>query len=135
MILIFYERNSGEYITWYTTGTQAKSVVDNEAGEILLEYIDRYYYENMSDEEFFSTSFKDTADRIMTVTRSPWIIVLIVLGSIVLAAVLFIWWRHAKKQKNLEAKQTEEMLSKPLEKFSDKEAEELSKKYDDDPKT
>ncbi len=135
VILVFYERNSGEYMTWYTTGTQAKSVVDAEAGEILLEYIDRYYYENMSDEEFFSKAFKDTADRIMKITRSPWIIVLIVFGTIIILTVLFLWWRNAKKQKNLEAKQTEEMLSKPLEKFGDKEAQVLGKKYDDDPST
>jgi hypothetical protein len=35
-------------------------------------------------------------------------------------------------QKNLEAKQTEEMLKTPLEKFGDTEAEGLAKKYEED---
>ncbi len=67
----------------------------------------------------------------MTVTTSPWIPVLIVLGVVALVVILFLWWRHAKKQKNMEAKQTEDMLNTPLGKFGDQEAENLGKKYDD----
>lgn len=133
LLLVFFEHTSEKYMTWYTTGTQAKTVIDEEAGEILLEYLDRYYYGDMTDEEFFSKSFSDAADRMMTVTTSPWIPVLIVLGVVLVIVILFVWWRHAKKQKNLEAKQTEELLNTPLDQFGDKETEELGKKYDDDP--
>jgi hypothetical protein len=69
----------------------------------------------------------------MNVTASPWVYVLIVAGVILVVVIGFVWWRHAKKQKNLEAKQTEDMLNTPLEKFGDTEAEERGKKYDDDP--
>ena len=130
-LLFVYLEFEDSYMTYYISGTQAKSVIDTEAGDILLDYMDRYYYDDsLSYEEFFSKAFSDTADRIMTVTRSPWIPVLIVLALLALAALLFVWWMRAKKQKNLEAQQTEDILNIPLEKFGTTEAEELAKKYE-----
>ena len=131
LLLVFFEYNNG-YKDWYVTGTQAKTVIDTEAADILLDYLDRYYYDSsMGDEEYFARSFRDAADRIMEVTTSPWVTVLIVLGVVALVVVLYIWWRHAKKQKDKEAKQTEDMLNTPLEQFGDTEAEERAKKYED----
>lgn len=137
LLLVFFEYNSdSNYSEYCFTGPQAGQVIDEEAKNILLDYIDRYYYSSgLTDEQFFSKAFNDAADRMMEVTTSPWIPVLIVMGVILLIVILFVWWRHAKKQKNLEAKQTEEMLNKPLDEFGDTEAEELGKKYDDDPNT
>lgn len=131
LLLVFFEYNNN-YMDRYVCGTQAKNVIDTEAGDILLDYIDRYYYDDsLTEEIFFSNAFSDAADRIMTVTRSPWTTVMIIFGLAALLAVLFIWWFYAKKQKNLEAQRTEEMLSKPLEKFGDGEAEEIAEKYKD----
>jgi uncharacterized membrane protein len=131
LLVVFFEYDE-RYMDWYVTGTQAKQVIDTEAADILLDYIDRYYYESgYTDEEFFSKSFSDAADRIMTVTRSPWITVFIVIGVVVLMVILFIWWNKSKKQKNLEAKQMEDILKTPLNKFGSTEAEDLAKKYED----
>ena len=135
LLLVFFEYNE-RYMDRYVAGTQAKTVIDTEAADILLDYLDRYYYEDsLTDEEYFSKAFSDAAQRIMMVTSSPWIPILIVFGFVVLVTILFAWWRHAKDQKNLEAQRTEEVLKTPLEKFGDTEAEDLAKKYiDDDPK-
>jgi len=134
LLLVFFEYDSNPYMVYCLTGSQAKQVIDDEAYNILLDYIDRYYYYNgLTDEEFFSNAFRDASERIMTVTTSPWIYVLVIAGVVLLVVIGFVWWRHAKKQKNLEAQQTEDMLNTPLDKFGDKEAEELGKKYDDDP--
>ena len=131
VIFIWYDN---EYNGYIEGGNQAKTVMDDEATDILLDNFARYIdYTDITYEEFFSMSFRDTADRMMTVTTSPWIPVLIVLGVVLVLVILFVWWRHAKKQKNLEAKQTEELLNTPLDQFGDKETEELGKKYDDDP--
>lgn len=137
LLFVFYEYNDF-YMDRYVAGNQAKTVIDNEAADILLDYIDRNYYDgSLTDEEFFSNSFRDAADRIMTVTKSPWIsamtTIAIVFGVVILAMLLFVWWRHAKNQKNLEAKRTAEMLNTPLEKFDDVEIETLAKKYQDNP--
>lgn len=134
LLLVFHEYDN-RYMDWYIAGTQAKSVIDLEAGNILLDYIDKYYYEdNLTDEEFFSKSFQDTADRIMKVTRSPWVTVYTLLGLIVLVIIIFIWWKKSKEQKNLEAKRRDDILNTPLDKFGSTEAEDLLKKYQDDDK-
>ncbi|MGB4439204.1 MAG: hypothetical protein WBJ13_08295 [Sedimentibacter sp.] len=65
----------------------------------------------------------------MTVTKSPWIIVWFTIGAVVLVVILFVWWKKAKEQKNLEAEQTKKILETPLDEFGDTEAEELAKKY------
>lgn len=130
LLLVFTEHNE-RYHSWVLTGTQADSVIDTEAREILLDYIDRYYYSDLNEDEMFSQAFDDAATRIMTVTRSPWIPVLIVVGVLAVLVLLFIWWKKAKEQKNKEAEQVEDILNTPLETFGDTQAEDLSKKYED----
>lgn len=132
LLLVFFEHDNN-YMDRYVAGTQAKAVIDTEAADILLDYLDLYYYDdNLSDEEYFSKAFTEAADRIMTVTRSPLVPILMLFGFVVLVAILFIWWRNAKDQKNLEARRTEEVLKTPLERFGDTETEELAKKYIDE---
>lgn len=139
LLLLFYEPFEAigpygdQYISYYVAGTQAKQVIDTEAGDILLDYIDRNYYDSsLSEEQFFSNSFKEAADRIMEVTTSPWIPVMLVGGGILLVSILFVWWRSRQKQRALEAKRTEDMFNKPLDTFGqDSKADELAKKYSD----
>lgn len=130
LLLIFFEYDPNNYHTWYLCGIQAKSVMDSEAMDILLDYIDRYYYQDLSDEEFFSKAFNDAGKRIMEVTTSPWIPVLMVAGVIIVVIVLFTWWGKAKAQKNAEDERTKEILNTPLEAFGDSEIDDLAKKYD-----
>ena len=65
----------------------------------------------------------------MTVTKSPWPVVLMVFGVVALVALLYFWWKKRKEQEAAEQKRTEEMLNKPLESFGDTEAEKLAEKY------
>lgn len=131
LLLVFFEYD-GSYMTRYVAGTQAKTVIDSEAADILLDYIDRYYYDDsLTDEVYFSMAFNDAAERIMKVERSPWIAVFVIIGIAALLLILFVWWRNMKKQKNLEAQQREEMLNTPLEKYGDLEMEKLEKRYEE----
>ena len=135
ILLVFFERVRNEYMTYYVTGSQARSVIDTEAGDILLDYLDRNYSDgDLTDEEYFSQSFRQAADRIMEVTTSPWIPVLIIFGVLALLYLLFKWWKTKQANKEREAKRTEEMLKRPIETFGSSEADELTKKYDDDNK-
>lgn len=135
LLLVFFIDEYGNPVYyWFKTGDKARSVMDSEAEDIFEGYINRYYDAGLTADEYFSKVFNDTAERIMSVTTSPWIPVLIVLGVLLILVLLFVWWRHHKKQKNLEAEQTEEMLKTPLEKFGEEdEAEKLSRNYDGDP--
>lgn len=134
LLLMFYEGTPNNYITYYVTGTQAKQVIDTEAGDILMDYIDRYYYDtSLNTSEYFSKSFRDAADRIMEVTTSPWIPVFMVIGGAVIVGILFVWWRKRKEQEEVEAKRTEEILSRPIDTFgTTTDADDLAKKYSDD---
>lgn len=132
LLLVFFEYYPGEYYTWCVTGVQAKTVADSEAVNILLDYVDRYYYSDLTDEEMFSKVFDEAGERMMQVTRSPWITVLTEFGILVIIVVAFLWWRKRKKQRNLEDEQTRKILETPLETFGSGEAEELAKKYESD---
>lgn len=130
LLLVFFEPRPNEYMTYYVVGSQARSVIDTEAGDILLDYLDRNYYDgDLTDEQYFSESFSSAADRIMEVTTSPWIPVLTIFGIAAVLYLLFKWWQSKQKAKEKEAKQTEDMLNRPIETFGSSEAEELSKKY------
>lgn len=139
VLLLFYEPYEpfgiygDQYISYYVAGTQAKQVFDTEAGDILLDYIDRNYYDSsLNEEQFFSHSFKEAADRIMHVTTSPWIPVMLMGGGILLVVILFFWWKSRQRQRELDAKRTEEILNKPIDTFGqNSHADELAKKYMD----
>lgn len=128
--LLVFQESGGTYHCGYHIGDAAESVLDDEAIAILAGNIGRYYSQDISDEQFFSRAFSDTADQIMTVYRSPWIF--IAGGAILLAfaVLLFIWWKRRTAQKNREAEQLEDILSTPLETFGNAEAEDLAKKYE-----
>lgn len=132
LLLVFFEYYPSEYMTWCITGRQAKSVMDSEAVNILLDYVDRYYYSDLADEEMFSKAFDEAGERIMTVTKSPWITVCIVLGVLAILLIAFVWWRSYKKQRNREDEAARKILETPLETFGSDEAEELAKKYESD---
>ena len=133
-LMVFYDNGSGGYSWAYAVGTQAKTVMDKEANEILADYIDRYYYDNtITDEEFFSLSFEKTADRIMTVTKSPAAYIMPVVGVVAVLLIAFIWWRAAVKARQKKAEQTARILGTPVEEMGDPDLEDLEKKYGADP--
>ncbi|MDN6195054.1 MAG: hypothetical protein L0I93_01010, partial [Atopostipes suicloacalis] len=89
-----YDQYQYEFSYHTVYGSQAKVLMDDEAESILFDYLDYHYGRDLSEEEFFSEAFKDTADRMMTVTRSPWVPVLLVIGVAVILIILFNWWRN-----------------------------------------
>ena len=138
IVVLFYERNK-QYHSCYVTGLEAKTVVDSEAGEILLDYIDHYYYSDYDEATFFSRSFSEAADRMMRVTPSYGWIALIFVLVIVVISLLIYWWKKKKKQKMAEMKQAQDILNSDLNEFSSSAYEEssapshvdeLKKKYD-----
>ncbi len=132
LLVVFQEHNEdGQYLAWCVAGKQAKTVFDNEARDIFFDYLDSYYVSDLDTSDYFSTVFEKTADRMMEVTRSPLVTIVVVLGVVAVLLILFTWWKKAKKQKNLEAEQTERILNTPLDTSPTKsrEVEELEKKY------
>lgn len=138
LVVIFYEKDE-KYKSCYITGTEAKTVIDSEAGEILLDYIDHYYYSNYDESEFFSRSFSDAAKRIMRVTPNYFGVAVVFILVIIVVLILFGWWKKKKKQKLDEMKQAQDILNSDLNEFgggasyssaSQSSVDELKKKYD-----
>ncbi|MCI8514336.1 MAG: hypothetical protein HFI93_06855 [Lachnospiraceae bacterium] len=133
VLLLFHEYKAGRYSTWYVCGSQAKTVIDAEAADILLDCLDRYYYEDgLEDEAYFSKAFREAGKRIMQVEKSRWPVVFWIFGLLGILGLLYFWWKKSKEQRNREAEQTERMLNTPLETFGDSEIEKLKKKYDEE---
>jgi len=134
LFLFFYNGTPGGYALWNVAGRQAQTVMDGEAWDILMDYVEMYYARNMQWHDRFAGAFDEGSQRIMTVTRSAWIPVLVVAGILLILLLLFNWWRRNQEQKNLEAEQTERILSQPLETIGNSfdPANQLAQQYEDD---
>ncbi len=70
LLILYFEYSNGTYNTWYMYGDDAHAyTLDDEACEILLDYIDYYYVEYCSStveySKVFGTAFTEAAGRIM----------------------------------------------------------------------
>ena len=128
LLLIFFEYDS-QYTTWYIVGKAAGTVVDSEAADILLDYIDRYYFSDLNDEEMFSKAFDEASKRMMTITVSPWVYVGVTFLVLVILIVALIWWAIAKRKKREEEERMQEILNTPLETYADAELKAREEKY------
>lgn len=114
----------------YVNGKQVSSVMDSEAIEIFWAYVDKYWYSDMSTDDMFTTIFTKTADRIMTKSTTAADVgnnAVKVIGVIVVFAGIIVVMVLRRKHKAEEAKETEKILSTPLN--GDSEADDLLKKY------
>ena len=100
--------------------------------DILLDYIDRYYHYDISDESSLAGPCRrGKADNdgppvsLDSGADCP--------GNCGHHLIGFFWWRKAKEQKNREAAETERILNTPLDTFGEDSVEDLAKKYQDDP--
>lgn len=118
-------------------GSQAKTVMDNEAETIFLDYVDRYINdEGISESEAFSQAYAKTADAIMTTEaqRAVPAIIVVTLSILVIIVVIVVavMMNRRAKQREREQKRQQEILNTPLEKFGDTDLDELEKKYTQD---
>jgi hypothetical protein len=128
-LLVFCDNNAGGFNCGYWAGSRARTVMDDEAAEVLADYLWKYYQEAPTEEEVFSEAFSDTADRIMTVTPSPVPIIAVCAAVIIVAVVVFVIVRNRRLAKQREAERMQEILNTPLESLADAELADLEKKY------
>lgn len=133
ILLLFHCLDGGtNYSMWYECGIQAKIVMDEEACNILMDYIDAYFTSNRSDDELFADAFRDAGERIMSKTTSPIVYVAICVTVVILAIITFVWWKRYKKQKNTEDENTIKILNSDVQQIhDDSELDEIERKYED----
>jgi len=140
-LLYVFVYTGGQYMETYYFGTQAATVIDAEAGSILSDYVSKYYdFDSYSTAQKFGKAFSEAGDHMMSVTLSPWVVLIVCL--LASAVVIWLYIRRRKKEKAAlkaqETEQLENLLKVPLEKFEDQpeyndKAEMLARNYDDDP--
>lgn len=63
--LLVFQEYGDYYMTWYVSGGDAAEIMDEEAANIVLDYVDEYYSSDMGEEEYFSNVFSMAAGKIM----------------------------------------------------------------------
>lgn len=114
VIVCFMESSPSVYATYYWAGSAAKGVIDDEAGEILLDVIDSKYTSDLSDEEMLSKSFSDAATRMMKVGRTTkqYIILAVAVVTGLGIVVGFIFLLKAKRKSDAEKEYSTPILTK-----------------------
>lgn len=122
VIVCFMESSPSVYATYYWAGSAAKGVIDDEAGEILLDVIDSKYTSDLSDEEMFSKSFSDAATRMMKVGRTTKQYIILAVAVIAGLGIIvgFIFLLKAKRKSDAEeAEERERILDTDINEMSD----------------
>lgn len=122
VIVCFMESSPSVYATYYWAGSAAKGVIDDEAGEILLDVIDSKYTSDLSDEEMFSKSFSDAATRMMKVGRTTKQYIILAVAVIAGLGIIvgFIFLLKAKRKSDAEeAEERERILNTDINEMSD----------------
>lgn len=121
LIVCFMESSPSVYATYYWAGSAAKGVIDDEAGEILLDVIDSKYTSDLTDEQMFSKSFSDAATRMMKVghTTKQLVIMTVIAILVVVGVIAVIFLIKAKRKAAAEeAAETERILNTDIDEMS-----------------
>jgi Na+-transporting methylmalonyl-CoA/oxaloacetate decarboxylase gamma subunit len=132
IVILFLETNSSDYDIYYVAGAMARTVLDQEACDILMNYFVRYYTGDYDDNEYFSKVFSDAADRIMSKTvPTGRILIFVVAGLIALICVCWFVVTMVKRV-NERKRVNAEILNTPIDKDDEieDEADKAAKKYD-----
>lgn len=102
-MFLYYDRGNGVYDMYYLVGSAAKTVMDDEACEIVMDYVDRYATSDLSDEEFFSTVFQKSADRIMSKSKTfgDYMVIIGAIFAVVVVIVAVLVFRHKRKAQRI----------------------------------
>lgn len=131
MVFVFQCQDGGvDYMMAACTGVQAKTVVDDEALEILYDYVDKYFYSDLDEDEMFATAFSKASERMMTKTISPIIVIAIVIGIIGSLVVIYFIIKAIHKRARERAAETERILRTSVDTFGDQELDDLRDRYD-----
>lgn len=113
----------------YANGKQTSSVMDSEAVEIFWNYIDQYWYTDLSTDDVFVNAFTKTASTIMHVSTTgkdilKWVLiaVVVVAGGVIIITVI----NKRNKRAKEEAEERQRILDTPINDIAD---DNLTQKY------
>lgn len=117
VVVGFVEGVPNEYAIGVYAGAKAEVVMDAEAREILMDYLDYYYTSDLDEEEYFVTAFEKTAEKIMQIDEiksQSTAKIVITVGIVVIVAVIAVAIVRYRKHKADQAKEDAEILKSDL---------------------
>ena len=136
LLVIFreYPNSSSNYISTIWPGKDAESqIMDEQAREIFLDYIDYYYTDmNLNEGQFFAKSFEKSATRIMSRQIALNALIAIIIVSIIVVGALVIIVHIIRKRKVAEATMK---AAKARAEKEQKQTEFAQQKYNDQMET
>lgn len=131
-LTLFRDNGYGGYNVCFTVGSEAKSVVDKGALDVFKADLEANYHNFDIDEAaIFSLTYANTAEQIMSETKSSGSFsVPVVLGSFILAILIILVLVSRISVRWDKKAAVEELVKTPLKKYSDEYVEELAKKYE-----
>lgn len=121
LLVLFCEYADSDWYMYYMAGTDAQTVMDDEACGILMDYTHSLYTDSsLSDEEFFAGIFRKTGERIMTTTPTVASKIPVIVGGLVVVAAMVIGLKalKAKHKRDAEkAAETERILNTPIDRI------------------
>ena len=118
-------------------GSRGLTIMDQEAWDILYDYVENYWHSDLEDEDMFATAFTKAGERIMSdpnagtkMKTSVLKVLIIVVAAIIIMSILRKWQKERALQKQKEDENLKEILNTPLESFGSQEVEDLMDKYD-----
>lgn len=120
VLLLFYEPSPSDWDAYYMAGEAAQTVMDSEACGILMDYVEAYYTSDMTEDEYFGAVFRETGERIMTVTptvasRIPLMLAAAVAIAVIFASVKVLQLKHKRDKEK--AEETERILRTPVDRL------------------
>lgn len=116
MVFVFQCLDGGvDYTMAAVTGNQAKTVLDDEALEILYDYIDSRFSSNDTEDELFANAFSMAAERIMKVTPSALAQIAVPVAVVIGLIVAFLIIKSVFKRRKEAAAETQRLLETPIE--------------------
>lgn len=124
LILVYFDAKNidDEGYSAVVTGHMADSVMDAGAIEIFWNYFDRYWYDTKYDfDDIFVNTYKDTADSIMSVSKTGKDIAFMIIGLVIISVVggtIIVVVYNKRKQAKEKAESDERILNSDLSKSS-----------------
>lgn len=120
VLLLFYEPSPSDWDAYYMAGEAAQTVMDSEACGILMDYVEAYYTSDMTEDEYFGAVFRETGERIMSVTptmasRIPLMLAAAVAIAVIFASVKALQLKHKRDKEK--AEETERILRTPVDRL------------------
>jgi uncharacterized membrane protein len=131
IVVLFLETSTDDYDIYYVAGGAARTVLDQEACDILMGYFVKYYTSDYDDSEYFSNVFTGAADRIMTKTPPITLILICVAAGLIALICVFAFILAMVKRANERKKLNAEILNTPVDEMDiEDDADKAAKKYD-----